>query len=136
MKNIIILIRPYGKVLLVIWVLTILGISSVPNLPSPKINTGGLRIRLDYLFHFLEYGLLAFLTYLTFVKKGFEIRLKMYSIITIALFLFALADEFHQRIIPGRAFNEKDIISNMTGIVAALIFCSIMFRKISKGLDL
>jgi VanZ family protein len=136
MKQLIIFIKPYSKVLLIIWALTILSISSVPNLPSPKIETGGFKIRLDYIFHFCEYGLLAFLTFLTFVKEDFCIGLKKYFVLFVSLILFAAADEFHQKLIPGRTFNVKDIISNMAGIVAAVIFCSIMFRKIAKGLDL
>jgi VanZ family protein len=136
MKQLIIFIKPFCKYLLVIWVLTILSISSVPNLPSPKIETGGLKIRLDYIFHFFEYGILAFLTFLTFTKEGFNIGISKYLILTASLILFAVADEFHQKLIPGRSFNVKDILSNLSGIVAAVIFCYFMFRKMAKGLDL
>ncbi len=119
-----------------IWVLIILSVSSIPNLPSPKIVTGGFKIRLDYLFHFCEYGALAFLAFLTFAKEAFNPGLKRYLLITLLLILLAVADEFHQKLIPGRTFNVKDILSNLSGIVAAVIFCSIMFRKIAKELDL
>ena len=134
MKHIIITIRSYSKYLLVIWVLTILSISSIPDLPSPKIETGGYTIRIDYIFHFCEYGILAFLALLTFVKEDFRAGLKKYLIITVSLILFALADEFHQMIIPRRTFNVKDILSNIAGILAALVYCTIMFRKIEKNM--
>jgi VanZ family protein len=132
MKQLILFIRPLGRYLLVIWVLAIIFISSVPNLPSPKIHPGGFKIRLDYLFHFIEYGVLAFLTFLSFVKKDFSIAPKKYLVITLALMLFALADEYHQILIPGRTFNLKDILSNISGIVAAAVFCYFMFRSIKK----
>lgn len=136
MKKLIIFLRPFSNVLLIIWALTILSISSLPNLPSPKIETVGFKIRLDYFFHFSEYGILGFLAFLTFASERFIIGSKKYLIITMSLILFAVADEFHQKIIPGRSFNVKDILSNISGIVAAVIFCTFIFRNIAKGLDL
>ncbi len=133
MKKLIILIRPYSTYLLVIWVLAIISVSSVPNLPSPQIRSAGFRIRLDYLFHFGEYSVLAFLAFLSFTDKEFRIGIKRYAIITAALALFALLDEFHQKLIPGRTFNIKDIISNLTGIIAGVVFCYFMFRSLVLG---
>jgi VanZ family protein len=133
MKRLIKFIKPYAKYLLFLWALTIAVVSSLPSLPTPKIDTGSFEIRLDYLFHFCEYGLLAFLAYLTFAKEDFTNSLKKYILITLAIMIFAVADEFHQKLIPGRSFNTKDIISNLAGIVTALIFCLFTFRIISDG---
>ena len=131
MKKLLIFIRPYSKYLLVFWLVSIIIVSSIPHLPTPKIDTGRIKIRLDYLFHFCEYGILAFLALLSFVKKEFIITLKKYFLITLVLLIFAVFDEFHQKLIPGRTFNPKDIMSNLAGIIAALIFCLFMFRKIA-----
>jgi VanZ family protein len=46
--------------------------------------------------------------------------------------LFAIADEFHQKFIPGRTFNVKDIISNIIGVIGGLLFCIAVFRTIAK----
>jgi VanZ family protein len=132
MKHLIIFLKPFSKYLLVIWVITIATVSSIPHLPTPKIETGKGEIRLDYLIHLCEYGALIFISLLSFVKKDFMLSLKKYVLITLAVIAFALADEFHQKLIPGRTFNPKDIISNLTGIIAGAILCYFLFKKIAS----
>ena len=132
MGKIIIFLKPYSKYLLVAWIVIVIGVSSIPNLPTPKISTGKGVLRLDYIFHFCEYGFMAFLTLLAFVRKDFSPELKKYLLITFCLIVFAIADEYHQKLIPGRSFNLKDILSNVGGIVAATIFVIIVFSSISK----
>ena len=125
-------LKPYSKYYLVVWIVIILTLSSIPSLPTLKIEARGSVIRLDYLIHLCEYGSLTFLAYLTYVDSHFTMSLRKYSIITAGLVLFAVLDEFHQKFIPGRSFNVKDIYSNITGIIAALGFCVIYFRVIGK----
>lgn len=130
MYKLISFLRPFAKYFLAVWIITIIFVSSVSSIPSLKIHTSKADIRLDYLIHFLEYCALAFLTYLTFSGKDFRISLRKYLIITVCLVLFAVADESHQIIIPGRTFNINDIISNLAGIAGGLVFCVLVFRKI------
>lgn len=124
------LLKPFATYILVAWLIIIIILSSLPGIPTLKIHVSESDIRLDYLIHFCEYGSLAFLAYLTFVK-GFRTELKIFFLITVSLALFAVADEFHQKLIPGRSFNVMDIISNLSGIFAAMLFCVVTFRKIS-----
>lgn len=112
--------------------MTIIIVSSAPNIPTLKIHTAKAEFRLDYLMHFFEYGLLGFLAFLTFAGDTFKINNRKYLLITASLIMFAYLDELHQKFIPGRSFNLNDFFSNMTGIVAALIFCLIIFRIIEK----
>jgi VanZ family protein len=114
------------------WIVIILTLSSIPSLPTLKIVTRGSVIRLDYLMHFCVYGLLAFLAYLTYADAHFNLNFRKFIIITAGLILFALADEFHQKLIPGRSFNVKDIYSNIAGIIAALGFCLAVLRHLKK----
>jgi VanZ family protein len=123
--------RLYAKYFLAAWIIAIISVSSVPSIPVLKIHTNRADIRLDYLIHFLEYGLLAFLTYLSFAGNHFRISSIKYFILTVCLIVFALADESHQLIIPGRTFNPRDLISNIIGIVGGLIFCVLVFRRIA-----
>ena len=132
MIKLIIFLRPYARYLLIAWLLTIIIVSSIPNIPTLKIHTAESEIRLDYLMHFCEYGVLAFMTFLSFAGTEFRISLKNFFIMTGSLILFAVADEFHQKLIPGRSFNTMDIMSNVTGIVVAAIFCGIVFRFVRK----
>lgn len=132
MLRLLIFLRPFARYLFVFWMLTIIIVSSVPSIPTLKIHTAKSEIRLDYLIHFCEYGLLAGIAYLTFVKSEFRLSYQKFFMITSALILFAILDEYHQKFIPGRAFNLKDIYSNISGILAALIFCIVVFRLIAN----
>ena len=132
MLKLIIWIRPYSKYLLIVWVLVILLFSSLPSLPAIKIHTAKSEIRLDYLIHMIEYGILGFLTFLTFSGEHYKPGSRKYLIMTVSLVLFALLDEIHQKFIPGRAYNIKDLFSDTVGIVLALLFCVFIFRKLTK----
>lgn len=129
--QIIIWSRPYAKYLLAAWIIAILTVSSIPSLPTVKIHTAKTDIRLDYLIHFVEYGILAFMAFLSFTGRDFRLNRRKFVLISLGLIAFAMIDEFHQKLIPGRTFNPKDIYSNISGIVAAIIYCTIIFRKIS-----
>jgi len=134
MYKLIVFIRPYAKYLLIAWVIAIVIVSSSPSIPSLKLHTEKTDIRLDYLIHFLEYASLAFLTYLAFTGKDFRIPAVRYLILTSCLIIFAIADEWHQILIPGRTFNPKDLLSNVAGIAGGLVFCVVIFRRISKSI--
>jgi VanZ family protein len=135
MLKLIVYLRPFARYLLIAWVLTIIIVSSIPNIPTLKIHTARAEIRLDYLMHICEYGFLAFLTFLSFAGNEFKIRYRKGLVIMVSLILFAVLDEYHQKLIPGRSFNLKDIYSNVTGILAATVFILIVFRLISKKQD-
>jgi VanZ family protein len=132
MLRLLIFLRPFARYFLIAWLLTIIIVSSVPSIPTLKIHTAKSEIRLDYLIHFCEYGILAGMAFLTFVSSEFKMSNKKFALITILLLLFAILDEYHQILIPGRAFNMKDIYSNITGILGALVFCVIVFRAIAN----
>jgi VanZ family protein len=131
MIRLIIWCRPFARYILVFWLFAIISVSSIPRLPTLKIHTAHSEIRLDYLIHFCEYGLLAFMAFLTMTDKKFRLKYTKFLIITLSLILFAVLDEYHQKLIPGRAFNLNDILSNIAGILAACVFCVVVFRKIS-----
>ena len=135
MFRLIIWCKPFAKYLLIFWLLTIIIVSSIPSIPTLKIHTAKSEIRLDYLMHFCEYGLLTFMAFLYFVSSEFRFNYKKFILITISIILFAIIDEFHQKLIPGRTFNVKDIYSNITGIIVAAVFCVLIFRKISVKIE-
>lgn len=130
MIKLITLLRPYARYLLIAWVITIIVVSSTPNIPTLKIHRAKGDIRLDYLIHFLEYGALTVLSFITFAGEEFRMGLGKALKITAILCLFAILDEYHQKLIPGRSFNYMDILSNLTGIIAGAVFCIVIFRKI------
>ena len=134
MLQLIIRLRPIAKYLLVAAIILIITVSSLPSLPIPKLETVKGGIRLDYLFHFIEYVGLSFLAFLTFAGKEFQLRFKKVFYLTISLLAFCILDEFHQKFIPGRTFNSNDISSNVMGVFLGVGFCVVVFRKISGKL--
>ena len=130
MLKLIIILRPVARYLLIAWGLTIIILSSIPNIPTLKIHTAKAEFRLDYLMHFCEYGVLTFVTFLSFAGEEFKIRFRKFVIITVLLILFAALDELHQKLIPGRTCSIKDMTSDVTGILAAIIFTLLIFRLI------
>jgi VanZ family protein len=130
MLKLIIYLRPIARYLLIAWLLTIIIVSSIPNIPTLKIHTAKADIRLDYLMHFCEYGVLTFMAQLSFTGNEFKISYKKFFLITVSLILFAILDELHQKLIPGRTYNVKDIASNVTGILATTVFTLLIFRSI------
>jgi VanZ family protein len=132
MLRLIIWCKPFARYLLAAWIIAILSVSSVPSIPTLKIHTARADIRLDYLIHFCEYGILAFLSFLAFAEKEFRLSKRKWILLTLGLILFATLDEFHQKLIPGRSFNVKDIMSNVLGIIAVCGFCVVVFRVITN----
>ena len=133
MIRLIIWCRPFARYILIVWLIAILTVSSIPSIPTLKIHVAKSEFRLDYLIHFCEYGFLAFMAFLTFADVKLRLGLRKFFIITVILIIIAVLDELHQKLIPGRAYNIKDIISNITGILTAMVFCVVVFRRIYKN---
>jgi Predicted integral membrane protein len=135
MLKLIIFLRPFARYLLIVWVLTIIILSSLPNIPTLKIHTARAEIRLDYMMHFCEYGVLTFMAHLSFTGKEFKINYKKFILITVSLILFAILDELHQKLIPGRTYSIRDVASDVTGVVAAIVFTLMVFRSVRIGIE-
>ena len=132
MANIIRWFKPYAGYSFIFLIIAVITVSSIPSVPTLKIKTAHSSIRLDYLIHFCEYGALTFLAVLWKAEKDFSFSLRKFLIIAGLLILFAFADEFHQKFIPGRTFNIKDIVSNVAGVIGGLLFCVSVFRIVAK----
>jgi VanZ family protein len=132
MLHFIIWCKSISKYLLIGWMLTILILSSIPNIPTLKIHTARHEFRLDYLMHFAEYGMLSFLAFIYFAEKEFRIGYRKVILIASCLILFALLDELHQKLIPGRTFSTRDIMSDVAGVAAAIVFTIFIFRSVAN----
>ena len=117
---------------MIIWIITIITVSSLPNIPTLKIHTAKVEFRLDYFMHFCEYGFLTFLTLLSFAYRDFKMKLSKVIMITSCLILFSILDEYHQKLIPGRTCSIRDFISDGTGIISATIFMLFVFRSLNN----
>lgn len=123
--------KPYSIYLLVLYIIAVITVSSIPSLPTLKIHTNKAEIRLDYLIHICEYGILGLLTFLAFSGKDMQLNLRKFLMITTGLVIFAVLDELHQKLIPGRSYNIFDMLSNITGILISLVLSLLIFLKLS-----
>jgi VanZ family protein len=130
MLKLLIYLRPFARYLLIGWLLTMIILSSLPNIPTLKVHMAKSEIRLDYLLHFCEYGVLTFMTFLSFAGNEFKISYTKIILIAASLILFAVLDELHQKLIPGRTCSVKDMASDVMGVITAIIFTIILFRII------
>ena len=120
----------FYKYLFWIWLILMLSVSSYPKLPNPKIELGGTILRVDYIFHWLEYSVLLslFVFWRTRIRQDFT-----WQIGWIALILgvsLATFDELHQLFIPGRSFNPIDMLYNYLGVITGLFFSILLVKKI------
>lgn len=98
-----------------IWGALIFTLSSIPNFSPP----GAQLPVVDKVAHFGEYLIFALLIFYN--------RKRIY--VMPLVLLFAVADELHQKFIPGREVEVTDILSNFTGI----LFGWLLSRRIRDG---
>lgn len=98
-----------------IWVILIIILAVLPNIPTPRFAGRPIPIRLDYPVHFLEHTLLAFLAIISFVYNRRQLQRILITLAT--LVLFAVFAEMLQLIIPARDFEFRDMLLNIAGII-------------------
>ncbi|RKY87766.1 hypothetical protein DRQ09_03940 [candidate division KSB1 bacterium] len=113
------------KLPVIVWGLTIIGVSSIPDFPP--INTE--KNNLDKLAHLIEYGIFTYLLARAFYfsKKNF-FRRKAIILTPFISVIFAAGDEIHQLAIPGRFGSLNDFFADLGGILLSLF----LFIKIVK----
>jgi len=90
--------------------------------PSLSVKPFGLSVS-DKLQHFGVYMILAYLAYRGWVPQtGGPRSGRTKWLILLFLVLFAAADEYHQRWVPGRLVEWADFMANTAGMVAGFAF--------------
>ncbi|MFB6215775.1 MAG: VanZ family protein [Candidatus Aenigmatarchaeota archaeon] len=106
-----------GKITTYLYILAVLVLSSVPEIPG----SGGIP-HFEQIGHFLEFFILVILTR-TFLFK--ENRKGFLSFVISFAFLL----EIYQYFIPWRAFQVFDLLVNFSGITLGVIFYKIVLNK-------
>lgn len=122
--------RPYARILLAVWIIMVIILAILPDLPVPRIGGRQIPLRLDYPVHFIEHTLLAFLAIISFVTRQTQkrnIRLTLYSLIG-----FALMVEFIQIFLPFRDFELQDLGLNIAGILTGTIIALLSIGEKKK----
>ena len=109
--------------LLVLWIVIIVVVSLIPNLPQPKTKSNGGFFRLDYLFHVFEFFFLALLFFLWQRDRDSALTFVKYLLVFFGVAIFALMTEVVQIWIPGRVYNPVDVVFKVAGfLVGAILY--------------
>lgn len=84
----------------------------------PRMRLDGVPEGSDKVGHYLMYGVLGFLTLRAVERPS---RWTVAIRCALGLLVFAAADEWHQRWIPGRSASFDDWIADVSGAVSGLI---------------
>jgi VanZ family protein len=105
----------------------LLAATSFPTEHIPSITLGDKMI---HLFAYFGLGILVNLT-LLFQNKYPLLKRNSYLFTIIIGSVYAVLDELHQLLIPGRFCEVTDMIADITGLVVAVI-CVYLIVKISN----
>jgi len=109
----------------IIYAIVIILVSSIPNLKTPSLRF----LAFDKLAHFFEYAVFASLIFRSFSNLFSSNKIsRIFLLSALFLSIFAFADEFHQRYIPGRFFDYYDLLTDFCGAFLVLIFLSLRFK--------
>lgn len=82
------------------------------------------RVRLDYISHFILFMPWTCLTIMLFAKK----RAGLNTVILLRILLFAIFSEVVQYSLPYRTFNINDLASNLMGVLLGLLLAECIKR--------
>ncbi|MDH4156512.1 MAG: VanZ family protein [candidate division Zixibacteria bacterium] len=106
--------------------LIVLGISSIPYLKTPKVRI----IAFDKLVHFLEYAVLAALTFRSFSRMGSSVSTdRAFLLSALFVVVFAFLDEMHQYLIPGRDSDPLDFATDLLGAFLVLVYVWLVRKR-------
>lgn len=108
-----------------IYLLALLILNVIPDVPAPEIKTGDEWIRLDYAIHFLMYFIAGLLLYYSQKSTGQRAVFLHLSVMVI----YAGFSEILQLWIPGRTFNPVDLVYNLLGVVVGTLLPLVLIKK-------
>jgi VanZ family protein len=89
-------------------------LSSRPVLPAADIP------HLDKVMHFSVYALLSWFTARALRAYGMRVDLAVLAAIAISA-AYGLSDEIHQRYVPGRTYDLRDLVADVIGAATAAL---------------
>ena len=108
-----------------LWLLNILLVITGSLLPasSPVIRAVGKLPVNQKVLHFCGYTWLAILAFLTIKRRSLAVMLAL------SMILLGVALEFGQKLVPGRAFEIRDMFINGFGVLTGIVI-GILSRRL------
>jgi VanZ family protein len=98
-----------------LWAALILVLTSVPGDSVPDGPAG-----LDKLVHLGLYAVLGALATRALFERAPGASLRSLARLLLAIACFALVDEAHQQLIPGRSADARDVLADVAGAAVAI----------------
>jgi glycopeptide antibiotics resistance protein len=114
----------YFKVLLAIYTVGIILLVVLPINGKDQVfghlnDTYIIKIRLDYISHFVLFNPWVSIVYLNFGKESAFLKFDSYTLFS--LLAFAIFSEFIQYYLPYRTFNINDLLANVFGVLLGIL---------------
>lgn len=116
----------YWRIAAVVYAILVVSVSSWPGISLPNVGEGDL----DKLLHLIQYAVLGFLA-----ARGWRPQRRsgtspwLVWLPAAVLVVFAAADEFHQKWIPGRYAEVGDWVSDVLGIALGYFVGIVLNRR-------
>lgn len=103
----------------ILYAIAIFVFSSIPTLSPPELGVSWD----DKIYHFLEYAVFGYLCARAFYYQRNRVLRDFALIIALVVgSLYAVSDELHQSYVPERYADVADLLADVLGIVAAVVF--------------
>jgi len=112
---------------LLAWMALIFALSSIPN---EVVNVAPQRIPFDKMAHGSEYAVLAFLLFGVgrAYARGVGAGALLAAVAVAVATLYGASDEFHQRFVPGRDPDLRDLAADAIGSAAGALAAAFTLR--------
>lgn len=118
--------RGFHIILTILFAIIIFYVSSLSNLPAPKM------IDLSSFYHFLIFFYFSFFLLLA-IKGRDNLKLKNLILPMIIALIYAALDEIHQAFVPYRSCDFFDFFTDSAGILASTFFILLLNLKKSNN---
>ena len=115
--------RPFVRYQLpaLLYALLIFAGSSIPSLAPPPL---GVHLS-DKFYHFVEYAVFGYLCARAFYYQSNRVLRDFALIIALVVgSLYAVSDELHQSMVPGRYADVGDLLADVVGVIFAVLVFS------------
>ncbi len=120
---------PY-RYLALFYALLIFAASAIPT-AAPTL---GFRLG-DKVLHFLEYAVFSFLLFLALFTSGKEfLRRHVFLLSCFVGIAYAVTDELHQKLVPGRSCDIFDFLADSMGIIVVQIAVWLYLKRRQRRL--
>ncbi|MFO7922140.1 MAG: VanZ family protein [Bacteroidales bacterium] len=115
------------------WAIAIVAVSLTPGAGIESLSFGDQSFRIDYPLHATAFFILPVSAWMAYGYTKRALRHPGYRKAVLLSLILAIASEFLQIPVPGRAFNVMDIVSNLLGVGGGVAAVSVFTRLWQVG---